>query len=265
MNDTTARTFSINSPDEAAKFEAHLQRYASSTNPSLKGIVPEQLLSVLYAHCSERENLRLFYAFLDLQLIWLFVQKGSRLPAGIWNQELLGRIDNPKGILDDFSIFRSRMDILDSFNSISLRFRACWDKYLGILILLYAPDKYERFATSSSRKRMFGKIGRQCGNVISSHILRAITTVTRNGLIQTSKLMANSFTEEQMRELRDCIEYFRCHDVDFPDPAVDLLSQRIEALDRIRTSEAHGTGMLRKWSLAPLSPATQEISHCIIT
>ena len=148
------------------------------------------------------------------------------------------------------------MDILDSFNSMSLRFRACWDKYLGALILLHEPTKYDTYIGASSKKRTFVKLAKKWEGIMSRHIVRAITTVSRNGLIHWSSHAAFKFTNEQRTALEQCIEYFLHHNVDYPDPAIDLMSQHINSIDSIRTAEAHGTGLLRKWSLSSLSPAT---------
>ena len=38
----------------------------------------------------------------------------------------------------------------------------------------------------------------------------------------------------------------------FPSPFIETFLELIENLDIIRTAEAHGTGMLRKWSLSTL-------------
>ena len=247
-------TFSIKSSKEAVEFENFLHQYLSFAHPSLKGIIPEKLISLLYDYSAERDKLRLFYAVLDLDLVWAFMVKDSHLPAGLWNEVLSEHRSDPKSILEDFPTFRARMDVLDSFNSIILRCRACWDKYLGALVLLYDPASYDKFAEAPSRKKAFAKIAQEWRPLISSRILRAITTVSRNGLLRASEHMAKSFTKQQMEEVSQCIEYFLHHDVDYPDPALNLMSQHIESVDRIRTSEAHGTGLLRKWSLSALPP-----------
>ena len=165
-------TFSIKSNKEAVQFEAFLHQFLSSAHPSLKGIIPEKLLSFLYAYCADQDKLRLFYAVLDLDLVWIFMVKESHLPAGLWNEVLSEHRNDPKTILDDFVTFRTRMDVLDSFNSITLRCRACWDKYLGALVLLHDPANYDRFAKASSRKKEFAKIAQKWRPLISSHILR---------------------------------------------------------------------------------------------
>ena len=251
---TSAETFSINSTHEASIFEAFLHQYAASSHPSLNGIIPETLISRLYSYCTEQDDFRLFYAILDLELVWLFMLKDSHSPAGLWNQVLSEHRHNPKTILGDFPTFCTRMEILDSFNSMSLRCRACWDKYMGILVLLHEPDKYEVFAKASSRKKTFTKIAREWAGIISPHILRAITTVSRNGLVHASKHLANKLTKEQIEATKRCIEYFLLYDLNYPDPAVDLMTQHIDSVDHIRTPEAHGTGVLRKWSLGSFSP-----------
>ena len=247
-------TFSINSTREASVFESFLHQYADSLDSSLRCTIPDLLISSLYTHCESNDGLRLFYAMLDLELSWMFMLKDGHLPAGLWNQELYRHRHAPKTVLGDYSTFCTRMRILESFNSMSLRLRACWDKYMGILILLHEPDKYEPYAKASSRKRTFVKIAREWNGIISPHIVRAITTTSRNGVVHAMKHLAKSLTSDQIAYANKSIDYFRDHDLDYPDPAVDIMAQQIDSVDHIRTSEAHGTGMLRKWSLASLSP-----------
>ncbi len=231
-----------------------MHRYAASSHPSLGAIIPKTLLSRVYCYCAEQDDFRLFYAILDLELVWLFSLKDSHSPAGLWNQVLWEHRHSPKTILEDFSTFCARMDILDSFNSISLRLRACWDKYLGILVLLHEPDKYEVYARATSRKRKFTKIAREWEGNISRHIVQAITTVFRNRLVHAHKLFGDKLTKKQIEETNRCIEFFLHHELKYPDPAVDLMTQHIDSIDQVRTPEAHGTGVLRKWSLASLPP-----------
>jgi hypothetical protein len=43
-------------------------------------------------------------------------------------------------------------------SSFVLRYRALWDKVLGLLVLLTAPRDYDRFASAKSRKKSFKRI-----------------------------------------------------------------------------------------------------------
>ena len=216
-------TFAIRSTQEATRFEAFLHQYTSSRNPPLSGIIPANLISRLHSHCTKNSNQRLFYAILDLELSWLFMLRNSLTPAVLWNQVLSSNRDDPKSILDDFPTFCARMEILDSFNSMSLRMRACWDKYMGALILFHEPDKYDTFVDASSRKKTFAKIASEWKDAVSPHILRAITTVFRNQLAYARKELSGALAREQMEAIVAGIDDLAKNELDYPEPGLFAL------------------------------------------
>lgn len=247
--------FLINSVQEAATFEAFLERYTRSVTET--SIVPDKLLSNLYTHCAAEGDLRLFYVVLDLEIIRVFLLSDARTPGGLWNQTL--SVDyTDKTILNDFATFRARMAILDSFNSMALRLRACWDKYMGILVLLHETDKYEVYLKASSRKRKFKNLAAGWSVTISPDILRAITTVTRNWIVYaTRELRDNPSVPDAAKTAADeILEYLSNNNLEYPEPGLTQMLTHIGAVDHIRTAEAHGSGILRKWSLASLPPGT---------
>jgi hypothetical protein len=62
------------------------------------------------------------------------------------------------GELTESQAFEIRMEIHRHANSFILRFRSLWDKFMGLLVLRFAPQDYERFASSKSKKAAFRKI-----------------------------------------------------------------------------------------------------------
>jgi hypothetical protein len=91
------------------------------------------------------------------------------------------------------------MDIHRFNTSFVLRYRALWDKVMGLLVLMDAPQYYDQFMKAGSRKKEFIKIAK-----------------------------AQKICEEV-----------------FIDELVDLLTTFD---NKFRTSEAHGAGVLRKYS-----------------
>lgn len=176
-------------------------------------------------------------------------------PGGLWNQVLSADYSD-KTILTDFSTFRARMAILDSFNSMALRLRACWDKYMGILVLLHETDMYDAYFSASSRTRKFKTLAKGWASSIAPDILRAITTVTRNWIVYATTNMRNNPTlpDADITAVNQVLEYLNHNNLEFPEPALDQMLTHIRLVDQIRTAEAHGPGLLRKWSLASLPP-----------
>ena len=126
---------------------------------------------------------------------------------------------------------------MNALSALSFRARAFWDKYMGILFLLYEWSKYEKFVRAKSRKKYFVNNAEDWPE-ISLHFRKCLTNVVRTWLIHSEQ-------REAAREI-DKINFI----VDFPDPFLKIMGDLIVMTDPIRTAEAHGTGILRKWSLA---------------
>jgi len=60
-------------------------------------------------------------------------------------------------ILNDFESYSICIKVLQDFSDYVLRYRAAWDKIMGLLILLYTPNNYETYYAGKSRKKMFSK------------------------------------------------------------------------------------------------------------
>ena len=239
VNQVEKTTFSIQSLQEAKRFEALFNKYAAaktgiSSNPDNK-----DYLTTLYSHCQEYCTTgQLFNAVVDLEFTYLFMHVDVGVCAGLWNDRFSPKHPQVESVLQEFHKFSGKMDILCSFNSFAFRCRSFWDKYLGILILLYEEDKYDQYYKARSRKRAFRKIAAGWGE-ISSHI--------RISLARTVNMLNNRdgsrTTQRKVMEKEG---------IAFPSPFIETFLELIESLDIIRTAEAHGTGMLRKWSLSTL-------------
>ena len=114
------------------------------------------------------------------------------------------------------------MTILDSFNSMALRLRACWDKYMGILVLLHETDMYDVYIRASSRKRKFKKLAVGWANCIAPDVLRAITTVTRNWIVYATAELRNnpSVPDATITAVDESLEYLIRNNLEFPEPAL---------------------------------------------
>jgi len=187
--------FTLKSREEVAQFEKLLEGYSTArTQTSLNHIS----LTSAYDYLLPREDGgKIFSALLDIQINFLLLWLDSHSVGAIWNSHFSkGKLEGGS-VLDSSQKFFGKMDIHRFNSSYILRYRAIWDKLMGLLILIYAPAEYESFANSKSKKRTFTKI-------------------------------AEKFAESQL--LKDISELLTQFD------------------NKFRTSEAHGTGVLRKYS-----------------
>ena len=232
-------TFGIQSLEEARRLETLLNRYASATTRSGGLIAPKNYLTTVFSYSQNHgADGRLFNAVVDLEFTYLFMRRDVRASAGMWNERFSPKHPQVDSILHDFHKFSGKMDILYSLNSFAFRCRAFWDKYLGLLILLYDEEKYDRYFKGQSRKKAFQKIARIWTD-LSPHF-RTCLAETLDNLRSQSGIKTNLVTESTIE------------DIPFPSPFIEILLNLIEGLDSIRTAEAHGTGVLRKWSLSTL-------------
>ncbi len=240
MHKDTA-TFRIASLQEAEKFSEHLSRYEESASPPYD--VRDHLQNIYkYSRVhseDDRINGKLLNAYVDLELTYSFMMKDF-LFAG----DTYGRLHDIgktglDSVLDDFELFSGKMDILYSLSALSFRIRAFWDKYMGVLFLLYENQKYEQYIKARSRKAFFIRHAREWPE-ISIHLRKCLTNIVKMGLIHSGK-------REAAKEIDDGKLY-----VPFPDPFLKIFNRIIEIVDIIRTPEAHGAGFLRKWTLVNL-------------
>ena len=186
---------------------------------------------------SDRINGKLLNAYIDLELTYLFMMKDSDLAAGTHNRlQDTGKLTS-RSVFGDFELFSGKMDILYSLSALSFRIRAFWDKYMGVLFLLYEHQKYEKYIGARSRKSFFTRNAQKWPE-ISLHLRRCLTNIVRTWLIHSGQ-------HEAVRKIDSSGIV-----VPFPEPFLDIVSDFIAMVDEIRTPEAHGSGFLRKWTLA---------------
>jgi len=189
--------FTLNSRDEVARFEELLESYATARAKSpLKHIS----LTSAYDQLQDRKDGgRVFSALLDIQINFLLLYLDAHSVGATWNGLFSkGKLEGGS-VLDCQAKFFGKMDIHRFNTSYVLRYRAIWDKLMGLIILIYAPNEYESFAKAKSKKRTFTKIVEKCQFAGSQFLANLSGLLTR---------FDNTF----------------------------------------RTSEAHGTGVLRKYS-----------------
>lgn len=243
MTRKTTDTFRIDSAKEAADFAVSIGRYAESPSASC-GI--RTTVGSIYEYAAtqsfdDRTYSKLLNAYVDLELTYIFMKKDVSSAGGTHNRlNDAGRIDG-RSVLRDFALFSGKMDILYSLSAFSFRVRAFWDKYMGILLLIYDREKYEKFIRARSRRTFFIRRAHEWPH-ISIHLRRCLTAIVKEWYIRSG----HRGVEIEFREGEK--------DVPFPDPFLELIGKIVELVDVVRTPEAHGTGSLWKWTLANLPP-----------
>jgi hypothetical protein len=150
------RTFTLSSREEVAQFEAFFDRYMTT-----RAAFPLKHISLLKAFEQlqrREEGNRIFAALLDVQINFLMLWLDSNSVGAAWSAFVPSKGLTGGSILDSLPKFIGKMDIHRYNSSFVLRYRALWDKIMGLLILLVAATEYDRFYSASSRKKEFGKI-----------------------------------------------------------------------------------------------------------
>ena len=155
MTETELDRFSILTVEDAQRFDERLRTWAQSES---KYVGLHLSMEEVFQDLAVREDhKKLFAAFLDLYLSWIFCGLDFMECGGLSNQlSRSGLIST--SILDSQQVFNLRMSSLHFHVGYVLRLRAVWDKLMGFIVLLAAPYEYEKFAKAKSRRGAFKKI-----------------------------------------------------------------------------------------------------------
>ncbi len=233
-------TFKISSLQDAEAFAAYISRYGEATSSSGHDMRGPILNIYKYSRVhskDDRINGKLLNAYIDLELTCLFIMKDSLLAGGMHNRLHDKGKTTLGSVLDDFELFSGKVDILYVLSACSFRMRAFWDKYMGVLFLLYEHKNYDKYVDGRRRKNFFMGRAREWPG-ISVHLRKCLTNIVRTSLIHSG----------QREAVRDIDNQNLC--VPFPYPFLKILDTIIAMVDAVRTHEAHGAGFLRKWTLA---------------
>lgn len=193
----SSSVFTLNSREEVVSFQELLEGYSRTT---FQTALPHISLVDAYDHLQTRsDGGRVFTALLDLQVNFLLVFADIYSMGATWNRLFSkGKLEGGS-VLDSSNKFNGKMEIHRFNTSFVLRYRAIWDKIMGLLILMHDPARYDAFMKARSRKKEFIKIAKE------------------------SKFASDIF----LLELEQLLTTFD---------------------DKFRTAEAHGSGVLRKYS-----------------
>lgn len=148
--------FRLKTRDDVVRFEELADTYAKNVAGFSLGHLS---LAGAYDYCNQREDGgKLFSAMLDVFINFLLLYCDSHTVRAVWNANFSkGKLEGGT-VLDSEAKFIGKMDVHRFNSSFVLRYRALWDKLMGLLVMLEAPDLYEKYFSARSRKNAFKKI-----------------------------------------------------------------------------------------------------------
>lgn len=147
----------INNLEDAKKFENLILQYGKShTGAELPYINIENIYSKL--HSKGNHGSRLIAAFVDLKVNFISLLIDNFISGAKWNEQLKIKINDNESLLDHPQLFLIKLEVHRNEANYIVRYRAVWDKIMGILLLLQSEDLYEKYNSSKSRKKAFKKL-----------------------------------------------------------------------------------------------------------
>lgn len=151
--------FPLNSAGDIGRFERCLDDYVS-VKTSGAGVAHFSLENAFVDLLSDPDGARIFAALTDIRISLALLFCDVHALGREVNKTMPDALEK-LGPLAESQAFEIRMEMHRHANSFILRFRSLWDKFMGLLVLRFAPQEYERFASSKSKKAAFRKIMEQ--------------------------------------------------------------------------------------------------------
>ena len=152
VNSFKDQEFKLNDKSEVIRFNELLENYVyDEIHISFSAIS----LPAWFDKCMAIEQGgRLFAALFDLKITvaFLFIDSLKAVPDG----DSMNRRDDID-ILSNPVLFKKKMKMLHENIDLVMRYRAFYDKFMGVLVLAFCPDEYDSFVKADSRKKEFGK------------------------------------------------------------------------------------------------------------
>jgi hypothetical protein len=143
----------FNSREEVAQFEEYFDKYLAVRTQS-----PIERISLTDAYDrlqARPDGARIFSALLDIHTNFLFLYLDVHSVGATWNQLLAkGKLEGGS-LFDSKTRFYGKMEIHRFITAYVLRYRALWDKLLGLMILIYAPGEHEAFLNAKNKRQRF--------------------------------------------------------------------------------------------------------------
>lgn len=146
-----SQRFTLHNREEVETFETMLHKHVEAETH-----LPFHSLNLIQAfdYCmtlGERGG-TLFAALLDLKITIAFLFIDAIKYAPDFNA--LNRKDG-SNILEDEALFNKKMKMLHHNIDLAVRYRAFYDKLMGLIVMLLNPPRYEDYNKANSRKKLF--------------------------------------------------------------------------------------------------------------
>lgn len=148
--------FKLENLKEVKQFEKNLSQYCE-VNCHF-GYSPYLGLEDWYKYCIVQNEIggKIFTSILDMKFHFIFLDFDMVKAIKSWERIFKDR--ESVNIIEDYSSFEETIKILEHFSNYVLRYRAIWDKLMGLIVLLDVPEKSDSFRSSKSRKKSFRKL-----------------------------------------------------------------------------------------------------------
>lgn len=173
-------SFKIESIEEARIFENNLSAYMQSQTGFVS--LPYYFnLCDWFSYCKKKNpeiGGQIFTAILDIKINITLLEICKDRAVKAWQEYQSISKNNDLNIISEPNFFKLSLIILENLTTFSFRYRALFDKIFGLIILEKAPNKYDEFRRSRSRKTKFTKIINE-NNLIESNIVEKLQVLLK--------------------------------------------------------------------------------------
>ncbi len=173
----SAVSFKLETREDVEQFEALMLQYAETRSQSALDHIP---LVKAWDYLHHREDgVRVFTALLDVYLNLHMVHLDLITVGGTWNSNFSkGKLEGGS-VLDSREKFFGKMDIHRYASSFILRYRAIWDKIMGLFLLLLSPGAYDKFSKSKSKKKSFRDAASKAGGIPQDFVADLLSSLEK--------------------------------------------------------------------------------------
>jgi hypothetical protein len=158
MTAVDGQHFRLKSRAEVEQFEKMLHEH---TRKATRGHAMDHIsLPKIFDLCQRRvdDGGKIFTAFLDIQINLAMLARDNFDIVWMLGKNFPHDPIKPNSILDSQPVFDDKLEIHRHTTNFIFRYRALWDKVMGVLVLIIAPNEYEKYAAAPSRRKHFKTI-----------------------------------------------------------------------------------------------------------
>lgn len=175
-----SQRFVLHNREEVISFETMLNKHVETETH-----LPFRSLDLTRAfdYCLELEEngAKLFAALLDLKITIAFLFIDGIKYAPDFNA--LNRKDRAN-ILEDEALFYKKIKMLHHNIDLAIRYRAFYDKFMGIVIMLLTPSQYDKFLAKSKKESSKAKFKKMTKGLLDdesiSTLIKQVTYLDEN-------------------------------------------------------------------------------------